>query len=89
MAILQQAQGKPDEAEPLFTEVLSARRRTQGHDHPRTLISIFNFALFLQAQGKRAEAVELSRQAIAGFRRVLGEGHPNTQNALRLYNQLQ
>jgi hypothetical protein len=43
----------------------------------------------LQAQGKRAEALELCRKALAGFHRVLGEDHPNTQNALRLYNQLQ
>jgi hypothetical protein len=88
MAILLETQGQLEEAEPLYREVLSARRRTQGDDHPRTLSSNFNFAGLLWAQGKQAEALESFRQELAGVRRVLGEDHPSTQQSLRNYELL-
>jgi hypothetical protein len=43
---------------------MSARRRTQGDEHPDTLDSINNLALLLQTQGKRAEALEMFRQEL-------------------------
>ena len=88
MAILLKTQGKLAEAEPLYREALSARRRTQGDDHPRTLSSIFNFAGLLWAQGKRVEALEMFREELAGVRRVLGEDNPSTQQSLSNYERL-
>jgi tetratricopeptide (TPR) repeat protein len=81
-------QGKLGEAEPLYREAMSARRRTQGDEHPDTLDSINNLALLLQTQGKRAEALEMFRQELEVRRSVLGEGHPSTLRSLRDYAEL-
>ena len=37
---LLKAQGKVDEAEPLYRECLSAKKETLGDRHPETLISV-------------------------------------------------
>ena len=88
LANLLYTQGKLGEAEPLYREAMSARRRTQGDEHPDTLDSINNLALLLQTQGKRAEALEIFRQELEVRRRVLGEGHPSTLRSLRNYAEL-
>jgi len=49
MASLLQAQGKLNEAEPLFREALEAVRATLGEHHPNTLASFNSMASLLQA----------------------------------------
>ena len=78
LARLLQDQGKLSEAEPLFCEALSGRRRTLGGAHPDTLTSANNLALLLSAQGKLSEAEPLLREVLAGSRRALGGAHPDT-----------
>ena len=63
---LLEAQGKLDEAEPLYREALAGRRAALGDTHPSTLGSINNLGLLLQAQGKRDEAEPLLAEARAG-----------------------
>ena len=52
LALLLQAQGKLDEAKPLYVETLEARGATLGPKHPSTLTSMSNLAALLLAQGK-------------------------------------
>ena len=72
-------QGRYAEAEELCRDVLAARRRVLGDDHPDTLTSRDTLAWLAGLQGRRAEAVELHRQVLADRSRVLGAHHPDTQ----------
>ena len=58
-----QAQGKYDEAEPLFREALEMNRETLGNRHPSTFTSICNLGLLLQAKGDLTAAEPLLREA--------------------------
>ena len=78
LARLLKDQGKLAEAEPLFREALTFRRRTLGDEHPHTLISISSMASLLKAQGKLGEAEPLYREALTVSRRTLGDEHPST-----------
>ena len=77
-----QAQGKHDEAEPLYREALEMDRESLGTRHPNTLIAINNLAQVLQAQGKNDEAEPLSREALEVQRQTLGDRHPNTLSSM-------
>eukprot|EP00542_Grammatophora_oceanica_P017498 CAMPEP_0194030852 /NCGR_PEP_ID=MMETSP0009_2-20130614/4181_1 /TAXON_ID=210454 /ORGANISM="Grammatophora oceanica, Strain CCMP 410" /LENGTH=58 /DNA_ID=CAMNT_0038670865 /DNA_START=603 /DNA_END=775 /DNA_ORIENTATION=+ len=56
MAELLRAQGKLEEAAPLYKEALVGYRELLGNKHPRTLDSINNMAILLKDQGKLEEA---------------------------------
>ena len=79
LGLLLKAQGKYDEAEPLFREALQARRETLGDRHPDTLISINNLGMLLKEQGKYDEAEPLFREALKVWRETLGDRHPATR----------
>ena len=67
-----QAQGKHDEAEPLYREALRVDRETHGDRHPDTLISISNLGGLLHEKGDHAAAEPLFREALEGLRETLG-----------------
>lgn len=46
--------GRPDEAEPVYTEALSAFRESLGDRHPLTLGTISNLADFYKQTGASA-----------------------------------
>ena len=77
-----QAQGKHDEAEPLYREALEMDRESLGTRHPNTLIAINNLAQVLQAQGKYDEAEPLCREALEVDRETLGNRHPSTLTSI-------
>ena len=78
LAVVLQGRGKLEEAEPLYRQVLEARRRFLGPEHPQTLIATHNLAWVLQGRGKLEEAEPLCRQVLEARRRVLGPEHPDT-----------
>ena len=78
MASYLQAQGKLEEAEPLYRAALHNRRRILGDEHPSTLTSIHNMASNLYEQGKLENTEALFRQTLNTGRRILGDDHPNT-----------
>ena len=78
LAALLQAQGKLDEARPLYEQALEGRRRTLGSSHPDTLGSMWSLATFLEVVKERAAAAALLRECLEGRQRVLGPNHPNT-----------
>lgn len=71
-------QGQWKEAEALELQVVEARKRVLGEEHPDTLVSMSNLATTYRSQGrwKEAEAIEL--QVVEVRKRVLGEEHPDT-----------
>jgi tetratricopeptide (TPR) repeat protein len=85
LARLLKDQGKLSEAEHLYVEALSGRRRVLGNSHLDTLGTINNLANVLKARGKLSEAEPLCIEALAGRRRVLGDSHRDT---LRSINNL-
>lgn len=59
-------------------KALEIRRDTLGEDHPDTLESIENLAMFLTEQGRLFEAEPLKRQVLEVRRRINGPDHPDT-----------
>jgi hypothetical protein len=81
-AILRWAQGDLAGARRLQEQVLKARRRVLGEEHPNTLTAKGNLAVTLAEQGDLAGARPLQEQVLKARRRVLGEEHPDTLSAM-------
>jgi hypothetical protein len=71
-------EGKPSDAEAEFRQVLDARQRVLGPDHPDTLTTRHEIARMLADEGKPAEAEAEFRQVFDVRLRVLGPDHPAT-----------
>jgi len=70
--------GRWDEAEQPFMQVMEASARVLGQEHPSTLTSMANLASTYQNQGRWKEAEELEVQVMETRKRVLGQEHPDT-----------
>ena len=88
LALELQAQGKYDEAEPLYREALEVSRETLGSRHPNTLNSISNLGVLLKAKGDLAAAEPLYREALKGRRETLGSRHPQTLTSIKSLGKL-
>ena len=66
------------ESKILLTDVLEARERTLGAEHPSTLDSVNNLAICLKNMGQLKDAEVLHRRALEAHERTLGAGHPDT-----------
>ena len=64
--------GRYSEAEPLFEEALSIRRRLLGADHPDTAVSLNNLAGLYRIQGRYDDAEPLFEEALSIRARVGG-----------------
>ncbi|CAG8972335.1 hypothetical protein HYALB_00001738 [Hymenoscyphus albidus] len=74
--------GRYDEAEAPFVEVMTRHKRVLGHEHPSTLTSIANLASTYRNQGRWKEAEDLEVQVMETRKRVLGEEHPSTLTSI-------
>jgi tetratricopeptide (TPR) repeat protein len=83
-----QAQGKYDEAEPLYREALEVSRETLGSRHLGTLASINNFGGLLMEKGDLAAAEPLFHEALEVQRETLGNRHPSTLASINNLGQL-
>jgi len=70
--------GRDRDAEAEYRQVLDARLRLLGPDHPDTLTTRHDLATVLYKQGKLAEAETEARQALDARLRVLGPDAPTT-----------
>ena len=70
-ALLLQAQGKLNEAEPLIREALDGTRSTLGDEHPATSTAIDNYIGLLHDQGRLAEDPEPRLLEALDARRVV------------------
>ena len=75
------AQGKYDEAEPLYKESLAIRKKVFGDEHPDVAGSLNNLAVLLYHQQKYNEAKTYMEQALTIWAKVLGPDHPKTKAA--------
>jgi hypothetical protein len=67
-------------------QVLDARKRILGKEHPNTLISMANLAFALIDIEKREETKALHRTALEIRLKILGEEHPDTLISLEFEN---
>ena len=81
LAILFYGTGRKDEAEPLYKEVLAARRRIYGERHTLTVDTKNNLAALFMQTRREAEAEVLYKEVIEARRRLLGEEHEKTLKA--------
>ena len=70
------------EAVFVYEEVVAARTRLLGTDHPDTLASMNNLAAMLQEEGDLDAARQLHEQVAITAKRVLGEDHSSTLASL-------
>ncbi|KAF2035026.1 TPR-like protein [Setomelanomma holmii] len=74
--------GRFDEAEELFKQVMETRKRLFGNEHEWTLSSMTNLALTYSAQGRWKEAEELEIEVIETKKTLLGDEHPSTLTSM-------
>ena len=70
--------GDLEEARALQEDVLEARRRVLGEEHPDTLDSMENLAATLLEQGERTRAIKLLQEMLDVCRRALADGSSGT-----------
>jgi tetratricopeptide (TPR) repeat protein len=70
--------GRYDEAEESFSQVMEMRKRALGQEHPDTLTSAGNLASMYRDQGRWKEAEKLEMQVMETSKRVLEQEHPDT-----------
>ena len=64
LASTYQIQGRWNEAEELFVQVIDMRKRLLGAEHPHTLTSMANLASMYQNQGRWNEAEKLDLEVM-------------------------
>jgi len=74
--------GRYNEAEMSFEQVVETFKRVLGEEHPDTLTSMANLALVYWNRGRWKEAEELGVQVMETRKRVLGEEHPSTLTSM-------
>jgi Flp pilus assembly protein TadD len=89
LALTLKAQGDMAAARKLEEQVLEARRRVLGEQHPDTLTAMNNLAILLFETGDREGALQLLRQSLLSHRKVLGENHPNTVSTAELLKRFE
>ncbi|RYP93273.1 hypothetical protein DL770_000648 [Monosporascus sp. CRB-9-2] len=74
--------GRFDEAEAFFREVMEFRTNVLGAEHPDTLKSVGKLALACHAQSRFPEAKALGLRAMEAQKRILGEDDPETLSTM-------
>ncbi|KAF2815300.1 uncharacterized protein BDZ99DRAFT_485673 [Mytilinidion resinicola] len=82
IAMCYYSDGRFDEAETFFREVMEYRKKVLGAEHPDTLKSIAKLALTHHAQSRFQESKALGLKAMEAQRRVLGEEDPETLSTM-------
>jgi tetratricopeptide (TPR) repeat protein len=70
--------GKYNDSEKLFLQVLKIYTHISGIEHSDTLGAMHHLALTYWQQGRNAEAVKLNEEVLEKKKRILGEEHPDT-----------
>ncbi|KAJ5414932.1 hypothetical protein N7509_000030 [Penicillium cosmopolitanum] len=75
-------EGRWEEAEQLFVQVMETRKTKLGVDHPDTLTSMANLASTYRNQGRWDEAEQLNMQVMETRKMKLGVDHPDTLTSM-------
>lgn len=70
--------GNPAEAEAIYRDVLAARQRVLGDEHPETLRTRHELSWIAAVQGRYAEAEAEYAQVLQLRQRILGAEHPDS-----------
>mmetsp|Transcript_20182 Transcript_20182/g.34036 ORF Transcript_20182/g.34036 Transcript_20182/m.34036 type:complete len:875 (+) Transcript_20182:68-2692(+) len=71
-------QGKPDEAETLYEEMVKCRREAFGDNDERTLDGLHIWGRFQRAKGQWDMAQKVLEETVAGRKALFGTGHEDT-----------
>ncbi|QFY43591.1 tetratricopeptide repeat protein [Candidatus Methylospira mobilis] len=82
LAMLHDAQGQYDQAEPLFQRTLSLLNETQGPEHPNIAITLNNMAMLHESKGQHDAAEPLYQRALAIQEKSLGPDHASVAGTL-------
>ena len=82
LAMCYYSDGRFDEAETFFREVMEFRTSMLGPEHPYTLKSMAKLALAYHAQSRFQESKTLGLKAMEAQKRVLGEENPETLSTM-------
>ncbi|KAJ4303184.1 hypothetical protein N0V90_002077 [Kalmusia sp. IMI 367209] len=74
--------GRYNESEELFTQVVRIRKRILGNEHSDTLISMAGLASTYRSQGRWKKAEELGVEVMETRKRALGDEHPHTLTSM-------
>jgi tetratricopeptide (TPR) repeat protein len=74
--------GRWNEAEESFSQILETEMRELGADHPSTLTSMANLASTYKNQGRWDAAEELEVRVIETRKKRLGADHPDTLTSM-------
>ncbi|NEP56639.1 MAG: tetratricopeptide repeat protein [Symploca sp. SIO2G7] len=88
LAELYYYQGRYNEAEHLYEQVIEINKRSLPEYHPDLAINLSNLAQLYSSQGRYSEAEPLYIQAIQINKRSLSEDHPYLANSLNKLAQL-
>jgi hypothetical protein len=78
LAVAYRLEGRWEEAEQLFVQVMETRKTKLGADHPSTLTSMANLAFTWESTGQHTKAIDLLRTCVVKQQRALGPAHPHT-----------
>jgi hypothetical protein len=79
-------QGRWEEAESLFVQVMETRKTELGADHPDTLTSMNNLAFTFKNRGEVEKATRLIEECVEKQKQVLGPNHPHTRDSEEALN---
>ncbi|MBW4527701.1 MAG: tetratricopeptide repeat protein [Phormidium tanganyikae FI6-MK23] len=82
LANLYEAQGRYNEADPLYVQIVEIMRHQPDADSPYLATVLNNLALLYYSQGRFAEAEPLNIEALQIRRRRLGNAHPAVATSL-------
>ena len=88
LAVLYQAQGKYEQAEPLYQRALAIREKMEGPRHPDTAATLHSLAILYWWLDKYELAEPLLQRALAIAEKVLGPDHPDTVRRRKDYSDL-
>jgi hypothetical protein len=81
-------QRKFEQAEQLIIEVLNARTKTLGSEHPETLLALHNLVVIYVTGGTTEDIVQLAMELLERETRVFGSTHEYTQRSAKLFDSL-
>jgi tetratricopeptide (TPR) repeat protein len=82
LAVLHKAQGKYDQAEPLYKRALAIWEKALGPEHPDVATSLNNLAGLYHDQGKYDQAEPLYKRALPIMEKALGPEHRDVATSL-------
>ena len=81
-ALVYSEAGRGQEGLQLTEQVVEARKRTLGEEHPHTLRSMQSLANRYSEAGRGQEGLQLTEQVVEARKRTLGEKHPHTLRSM-------